>query len=74
MLRLASFDPGMQHLQCRRLLRPRRKRPRDRRTAEQRDELATFHRQVPLAERIAHLSTQEAAALRDFVPIYVGDG
>src|SRR5262245_55048185 len=42
----------------RRLLRPRRERPR-RRTAEQRDELAAFHCATPPVlpiERIAHLS------------------
>src|SRR6266404_9261087 len=41
------------------LLRARRERPRDRRAAEQRDELAAFHCPMPpvlLTERIAHLS------------------
>jgi len=48
-------------------LRARRQRPRRRRAAEQRDELAPFH-SISLASNtkgIAHLST---AALRDFNP------
>src|SRR5262249_34589836 len=53
------------------LLRARRERPRNRRAAEQRDELASFH--CPLApvlpkQGIARLVT---AALRDFRPLYV---
>ena len=45
---------------CARLLRPRRNRPRRRRAAEQRDELAAVHCLVPPVlkiERIAHLGT-----------------
>jgi hypothetical protein len=43
------------------LLRPRRERPRRRRAAEERDELATLHCSVPPVlptERIAHLGCQ----------------
>src|SRR5262245_4323632 len=36
-----SKEPNDRHLRW--LLRPRRERPRDRRAAEKRDELATFH-------------------------------
>jgi NAD(P)-dependent dehydrogenase (short-subunit alcohol dehydrogenase family) len=52
-----------------RLLRARHKRPRHRRAAEQRDEVAPFHCPVsPVlpTERIAHLGPAGGAALRDF--------
>jgi hypothetical protein len=54
--RFQHADPP--HL--RRLLRARRERPRGRRAAEMRDELAAFHCTMPpvlLTERIAHLGT-----------------
>src|SRR5262245_48748813 len=61
------------------LLRARRDWPRRCRAAEERDELAPFHCQMPpvlLAERIAHLGFggQETAALRNFSPAYVRVG
>src|SRR5262249_1704350 len=60
-----------------RLLRARRQRP-CRRAAEQRDELAPLHCLVPsvlsIERMIAHLSTQETAALRDFNSANVGSG
>ena len=58
------FEPGSRRgpeksdHRHRRLLRARRERPRRRRTAEQRDELAPFHCRMPPVlptERIAHL-------------------
>jgi hypothetical protein len=52
--------------QLRRLLRPRRKRPRRHRTAEQRDELApvlTELHAIPHAERAPHLQDIELAAI-----------
>jgi hypothetical protein len=55
----------------------RRKRPRGRGTAEQRDEIAPFHCPMPPVlptERIAHLGPAGGAALRDFEPVYVADG
>jgi hypothetical protein len=59
------------------LLRARRERPR-RRTAEETDELAPFHRSAPpvlSTERIAHsLVCQDTAALRDFNLAYVACG
>ena len=51
--------------------------PPRRRAAEQRNECAPFHCPVPpvlRTERIAHLGTEETAALRDFKPVYVGSG
>src|SRR5262249_4889392 len=56
----------------RRLLRPRRERPRGRR-AEKRDELAAFHCPVPPVLPTAKYHTwarQETAALRAFNPPY----
>src|SRR5262249_31590405 len=50
---------------CCRLLRARRERPRGRRAAEQRDELAPFHYPMPPVlptERIAHLGTADCMA------------
>jgi hypothetical protein len=54
-----------------RLLCPRRERPRGRCTAEQGEELATFHRPMPpvlSAERIAHLGTAGACCAAGFHP------
>src|SRR5262249_29153236 len=62
---------------ARRLLRPRRERPRGCRAAEQRQEVAPFHAELgqDVAStfrgsygRIAHLNGQETGALRDFNP------
>src|SRR5262245_21767835 len=61
----------------RRLLRARRERPRGHRPAEERDEFTPYHCLTPPVlptERIAHLRRQEAAAVRDFKPAYVGSG
>src|SRR5262245_60694881 len=61
---------------ARRLLRARLKRP-DGCPAEQRDELPPFHSPtspVLLTERIAHLGTEETAALRDFNAAYDRSG
>jgi hypothetical protein len=47
-------------------VRQRRERPRRRRTAEQRDELTTFHYPMPPVlptERIAHLGTADCCIL-----------
>jgi len=58
------------------LLRARRERPRCRRAAEKRDKLAPLHcLMLPVlsTERIAHLATHKAAALRHFNPAYVAD-
>jgi len=53
---------------------PRRERPRSRRAAEKRDELAPFHcslRPVLATGTVAHTSMrQETAALRNFYPAY----
>ena len=62
-------EPNHRH---RGLLRARRERPRGC-AAEKRDELAPFHWPMPpvlRTERIAHLGTEETAALRDFNPGY----
>src|SRR5262245_11141515 len=59
------------------LLRGRRERPRGRRGAEQRDEVAPFHSlRLPCFRRKrSHTSVQqETAALRDFNLAYVGCG
>src|SRR5262245_28022904 len=59
-----------------RLLSPRRERPRGR-AAEQRDERTSFHYPMPpvlRTERIAHLGTEETAALWDFDPAYDRSG
>jgi hypothetical protein len=51
------------------LLRARRERPPGRRSAQEGDELPPFHSPtspVLPTERIAHLGTEEAAALRNF--------
>jgi hypothetical protein len=66
-------EPDRRH---RALLRARRQRPR-RRTAESRDEVAPFHSLMPpvlRTERIAHLGTEETAALRDFDAAYARFG
>jgi len=57
------------------LLRGRRERPRGRRAAKQRYELASFHCPVsPVlpAERIARLSSAGDCRAADFDPTYVG--
>jgi hypothetical protein len=61
------------HRRCR-LLRPRRERPSQRRTAEQGCELAPFHCSVPPVLPTKENSTQGTAALRDFEPIDVRYG
>src|SRR6516164_9858043 len=67
--RFAFEESNDRHL---RLLRARRERPRRRRAAEQRDEIAPFHCPMPpvlRTEKIAHVGTEETAALRDFCAV-----
>src|SRR5262249_53203705 len=52
------------------LLRVRSERPRRRRAAEERDELAPFHCPIPPVLPNERNSTPRAAALRDFRPLY----
>ena len=57
------------------MLRTRRKRPRGRRPAEQRDEVAPFQTEASRAsdrKNSTPLRRQETAALRNFDPVYVG--
>src|SRR5262249_6238246 len=54
------------------LLRARRERPRHRRSAEQRYELAPFH--CPMPHVLHALVRQGTAALRDFNAAYVWSG
>jgi hypothetical protein len=71
----SRWDGHHKSVDYRGLLRPRRELPR-RRASEQRDELA---RALPDAsrartERIAHLGTEETAAMRDFNAAYDRSG
>jgi hypothetical protein len=58
----------------RRLLRTRREWPSGRRTAQQSDELASFHCPAPPVLPNERNSTQGTVALPDFDPVYVADG
>ena len=67
-------SPPQSRLDARKLLRLHRQRPRERRAAEHRDEIAPFHCPVSPVPPNEKNSIQGIAALRDFEPVYVAYG